>query len=93
MLRRIASYLKGYVNYAVASPLLVTLETVCQLAIPLLMAQIIAQGIEAENMATIWKYGALMVVAAIVATITGGLAARCAAYADKVSGYYLTDFE
>ena len=55
MLRRIASYLKGYGGYAAASPLLVTLETLCQLAIPLLMAQIIAQGIKAENMAAVWR--------------------------------------
>ena len=86
MLRRIASYLKGYGGYAAASPLLVTLETLCQLAIPLLMAQIIAQGIEAENMAAVWRYGALMVVAAVIATATGGLAARCAAYAAQGLG-------
>ena len=86
MLRRIASYLKGYGGYAAASPLLVTLETLCQLTIPLLMAQIIAQGIEGENMTAVWKYGALMVVAAVVATATGGLAARCAAYAAQGLG-------
>ena len=86
MLRRIASYLKGYGGYAAASPLLVTLETLCQLTIPLLMAQIIAQGIEGENMTVVWKYGALMVVAAVVATATGGLAARCAAYAAQGLG-------
>ena len=86
MLRRIASYLKGYGGYAAASPLLVTLETLCQLAIPLLMAQIIAQGIEAENMAAVWRYGALMVVSAVIATATGGLAARCAAYAAQGLG-------
>ena len=86
MLRRIASYLKGYGGYAAASPLLVTLETLCQLTIPLLMAQIIAQGIEGENMTAVWKYGALMVAAAVVATATGGLAARCAAYAAQGLG-------
>ena len=93
MLRRIASYLNGYVNYAVASPVLVTLETLCQLSIPLFMAQIIAEGIEAENMTAVWKYGALMVVAAIVATITGGLAAKCAAYAAQGLGANLRSAE
>ena len=93
MLRRIASYLNGYVNYAVASPVLVTLETLCQLSIPLFMAQIIAEGIEVENMTAVWKYGALMVVAAIVATITGGLAAKCAAYAAQGLGANLRQAE
>ena len=86
MLRRIASYLKGYGGYAAASPLLVTLGRLCQPTIPLLMAQIIAQGIEGENMTAVWKYGALMVAAAVVATATGGLAARCAAYAAQGLG-------
>ena len=34
MLRRIASYLKGYERFAAASPLLVVLETGCELTIP-----------------------------------------------------------
>ena len=46
MLRRLAAYMKGYEKYAVLSPIFVTLETLCQLIIPLLMANIIAEGIE-----------------------------------------------
>ena len=86
MLRRIASYLKGYVNYAVASPLLVVVETGCELTIPLLMAQIINQGILKEDMAPIWRSGALMVVIALVATIAGGMAAKCATNAAQGLG-------
>ena len=49
MLKRLASYLKGYTGYAVASPLLVVLETACELVLPLLMARIINQGIEGNG--------------------------------------------
>ena len=81
MLRRIASYLKGYERHAIAAPLYVAVETVCQLMIPLLMAYIIDEGIEMANMAAVWKYGALMVLVALIATFTGALSAKSAARA------------
>ena len=79
MLRRIASYMKGYEKHAAAAPLFVMVETVCQLLIPLLMAYIIDEGIEMENMAAVYKYGALMVLVAVIATFTGALSAKAAA--------------
>ena len=81
MLRRIASYMKGYEKHAAAAPLFVMVETVCQLLIPLLMAYIIDEGIEMENMAAVYKYGALMVLVAVIATFTGALSAKAAAAA------------
>ncbi len=86
MLKRIASYLKGYERYVIGSPILVIVETVCQMIIPLLMARIINEGILKENMAPIWQAGALMVVVALAATITGGLAAKCATNAAQGLG-------
>ena len=44
MLKRIAYYMKGYERYVIGSPLLVIVETICQLIIPLLMARIINEG-------------------------------------------------
>ncbi len=93
MLRRIASYLKGYEKYAVASPLLVILETGCELTIPLLMAQIINEGIMKEDMAPIWQAGVLMVLVAVVATFAGGMAAKCATNAAQGLGANLRSAE
>lgn len=93
MLRRIASYLKGYEKYAAASPLLVILETGCELTIPLLMAQIINEGILKEDMAPILKSGALMVLVALVATFAGGMAAKCATSAAQGLGANLRGAE
>ena len=76
MLRRTASYLSGYEKHAVAAPLYIIVESICQLLIPLLMAYIIDEGIEMENMAAVYKYGALMVLVALVATFAGGAAAK-----------------
>ncbi len=86
MLKRLASYLMGYQGYAAASPLLVVLETACELILPLLMARIINQGIEGNNMTVIWQSGALMVAVALIATVVGGYAARCAAFAAQGLG-------
>ena len=86
MLKRLASYLRGYEKYVAGSPLLVIVETVCQLIIPLLMAQIINEGILQEDMAPIWRAGALMVVVALAATITGAAAAKCATNAAQGLG-------
>ncbi len=86
MLKRFASYLRGYERYAIASPVLVIVETVCQLIIPLLMAQIINEGILKEDMAPIWRAGVLMVVVALCATFTGAVAAKCATNAAQGLG-------
>ena len=86
MLRRIASYLKGYEGYAAASPLFVAVESICQLLIPLLMAYIIDEGIEVEDMGAVVKYGLLMVLVAVIATITGAYAAKAAAVAGNGLG-------
>ncbi len=81
MLRRVASYLKGYGKHAIASPLYIMVESVCQLLIPLLMAYIIDEGIEMADMGAVWKYGFLMVLVAVVATFTGALSAKAGAIA------------
>lgn len=86
MLKRIAKYMKGFEKYAIASPLLVIVETVCELIIPLLMARIINQGIYGDDMAVIWQSGALMVVVAAVTMLMGGMAARCSAWAAQGLG-------
>ena len=86
MLRRTASYLKGYEKHAVAAPLYIIVETVCQLLIPLLMAYIIDEGIEMENMVAVYKYGAMMVLVAVIATFTGALSAKAAAAAGNGLG-------
>ena len=93
MLKRLASYLRGYEKYAAASPLLVVVETLCELVLPLLMARIINQGIEGNDLAVIWQSGALMVAVALVATAAGGLAARCATYAAQGLGANLRQAE
>ncbi len=86
MIRRLIPYFKGYGKYALLSPVLVILETVCQLLIPLQMANIIDVGIANMDMPVILKSGANMFALAILAMTAGAFAARCASFAAQGMG-------
>jgi len=81
MIKRLIPYFKGYGKYAVFSPLLVILETVCELLIPLQMARIVDVGIENMDMSVILSSGAAMFLLALLAMLCGMGAAKSAAYA------------
>ena len=77
MLKRLLPYIKGYERPAVIGPILIVVEIVCELILPLLMANIINEGILAgEGLAYILKQGALMVVLAGLSMFAGVTAIR-----------------
>lgn len=77
MLKKLVPYVKGYERAAIAGPLLVIVEIVCELILPLLMANIINIGIEGDGgLAYILKQGALMVLIAALAMFGGVAATR-----------------
>ena len=77
MLRKLIPYVKGYERQAVAGPLLVIVEIVCELILPLLMANIINIGIKGDGgLAYILKQGGLMVLIAAVAMFGGVVSTR-----------------
>jgi len=86
MIKRLIPYFKGYGKYAVFSPLLVILETVCELLIPLQMARIVDVGIENMDMSDILSSGITMFLLAAVAMTCGIMAARSAAFASQGMG-------
>lgn len=73
MIKRLLPYLKGYQKQAVLAPALVALETICELILPLLMAEIIDNGIANSSLPIILKMGALMLVVASVSMYCGVL--------------------
>ncbi len=75
MLKRIFSYMGTYKKYVLLSPILVTLETIGELILPLLMAKIIDDGILAGNISLIYRMGLYMILMAIVSVITGAAGA------------------
>ncbi len=86
MIKRLFPYLKGYEKRAVLAPTLVALETICELILPLLMAEIIDSGIAHSNMPVILKMGALMLVIAGISMYCGVMSAKHASFAAQGLG-------
>lgn len=86
MIKRLLPYLKGYGKQAVLSPVLVALETICELILPLLMAEIIDNGIANRNMPVILRMGVLMLLVAGVSMYCGIMAAKNASFAAQGLG-------
>lgn len=79
MLRRIFSYMKPYRRAALLSVLCVLAESVCELVIPLLMADIIDIGVAHGDQGYIMRQGGKMVLCALCALVLGIGSARFAA--------------
>ncbi len=83
MLKTLLSQVKEYRRDSLMTPVFTMLESVMELVIPLLMAKIIDNGISAGNMAVVYRYGALMLLAAALSLCFGILAGRYAARASS----------
>ena len=67
MIKRLFSYAGEYKKYVFLAPLFVILETAGELALPLLIAKMIDDGIMVRNLPTIYRIGGYMGIMAIVA--------------------------
>ena len=67
MIKRLFSYAGEYKKYVFLAPLFVILETAGELALPLLIAKIIDDGIMVGNLPMIYRIGVYMVIMAIAA--------------------------
>ena len=85
MLKRLAKSIREYKKESILSPLFVSLEVLMEVIIPLLMARLIDDGINANggdgSLKFIAIYGAVLVVTTIVSLILGALAGKNAAKA------------
>ena len=91
MLKIMLSQLKEFRRDSLLAPLFTALEVVMEVLIPVAMAAIIDQGIEAENLGKVYQYGALMLVMACCSLVFGVLAGRYAARASAGLAYNLRD--
>ncbi|MDY5971620.1 MAG: ABC transporter ATP-binding protein [Butyricicoccus sp.] len=78
-MRRIFSYMRPYRRAALLSVLCVLAESVCELVIPLLMADIIDIGVAHGDQGYIMRQGGKMVLCALCALVLGIGSARFAA--------------
>ncbi len=81
MIATLAKQIKQYKKQTILTPILVMIEVVLDIMIPFLMSKMVDEGITPGNMGAVWKYGLLMLLAAIFALITGGLSGKYAAVA------------
>ena len=71
MIRRIFSYMHRYRGYALAGVVCVTAESVFELLVPLLMADLVDVGVANGDVRYIYSRGALMVASAVLAFLLG----------------------
>lgn len=81
MIKRLSQCVREYKKDAILSPLYVLVESLLDVAIPFVMADLIDKGIEAGNMSMILRYGAILVGFALVALTFGALSGRSCARA------------
>ena len=83
MLKTLWAQVGRYKKQAVLTPLFTMGEAVLEIAVPLVMASIIDDGIEAGNIGHVYRYGALMVGLAALGLLAGILAGSTAATASS----------
>ncbi len=86
MLKRLLPYIKEYKKYLILACLCVIGETVFELVIPILMADIIDVGVANGDKEYILMQGALMIGSALIALVLGIMYARFAATAGQGFG-------
>ncbi len=81
MLKTLGAQVKEFKTASILTPVFMILEVIMETIIPLLMASIIDDGVEAGNMQHIYQIGALMVVAAAIGLFAGMMGGKFGARA------------
>ena len=81
MLKVLGAQIKEFKKDSLMTPVFMILEVIMEMIIPLLMASIIDDGVNAGNMNHIYKVGAYMVVAAVIGLWAGMMGAKYGARA------------
>ncbi len=81
MIKTLAAQIKEFKKVSILTPIFMICEVIFEMLIPLLMASIIDDGVEAGNMRHIYIVGALMVVAALCGLFCGVMGGKYGARA------------
>lgn len=93
MLKRLFSYMHHYKKYAVLAVICISLESIFELIVPLIMADLVDVGVAANDRHYIYVKGIQMLVCAVIALILGIGSARFAALAGQGLGAELRKAE
>ena len=86
MLQLFLTHLQGYKRQAVLSPILIVLEVICELLLPLVMAEIVDTAIPAGDETYIFILGAAMLALALISMACGVGSAKYATIASQGFG-------
>ena len=89
MIKKLAGQIKQYKKETILTPVFASLEVVMETLMPIVMAKIIDNGIEAGNMSYVYKCGGVMVLMAFLSLTFGVVAGRLAATASTGFSYNL----
>lgn len=81
MIKTLAKQIKEYKSASLVTPIFMILEVAMEMVIPLLMASIIDDGVQAGNMKHIFAIGCYMILAAIVGLFAGVMGGKYGAKA------------
>ena len=81
MLKVLGAQIKEFKKDSFLTPVFMILEVIMEMIIPLLMASIIDDGVNAENMEHIYKVGFCMLIAALIGLWAGIMGAKYGARA------------
>lgn len=81
MVKKLASHVRGYKKQTILTPILVMGEVILEILIPLIMAELIDKGIDGGSMPDIIRYGAALLISALIALAFGVGAGRTSAVA------------
>ncbi len=74
MIKKIFKSLREYKKYTILTPVFVFIEVLLEVLIPLLMAKLIDDGIEGQNIEVVYRMGLFLLVASVCSLIGGMLA-------------------
>lgn len=83
MIKTLIKEVKEYKKASFLAPIFISLEVVCEVAIPFMMAKIIDLGVEMKDMKAIIFYGFMMMVFSFIALYGGKKSGEYAAYASS----------
>ena len=83
MIKTLIRSVREYKWAALGSPICMIGEVTMEIFIPLVLAELLRQGIEPGYMPAVWKYGGLLALCALCSLIFGVASAFFAAYASR----------
>ena len=80
------THLEGYKKEALRSPVFIILEVICELLLPLAMAEIVNEAIPSGDIGHIFLLGGVMLLLSVLAMVFGVLSAKYATFASQGFG-------